>query len=292
MDCLGLLIQNESPFVQPNKPRQQPESQLISGFLQPIPDLTPVIPSVEETSVIDPTVTPYESSIIFFYKTWDRYGAFSNFSPHAIRMTDESGNYVTWPSVEHYYQAHKFVGVDNPAARNCVENIRSAKSPEEAARMGRIMQRQNPDLDWQPQHGLLLPSSIWLGNPLFGAIYSEYWGKFIMLDDVAAILRKILVVYYCCCCNLRIVLAVYCAVANVFGCFFAVAALLRLILVVFLMLLLQFEDDFGCFAVAVAFLRMSLAAFDVVAAEFWRFSLSIVTAEIASLLFAVSWSLC
>ncbi|KAL6970726.1 hypothetical protein U1Q18_030418 [Sarracenia purpurea var. burkii] len=125
---------------------------LISGFLQPIPDLTPLIPSVEETSVIDPTVTPYESSIIFFYKTWDRYGAFSNFSPHAIRMTDESGNYVTWPSVEHYYQAHKFVGVDNPAARNSVENIRSAKSPEEAARMGRIMQRQNPDLvrpDWE-----------------------------------------------------------------------------------------------------------------------------------------------
>ncbi|KAL6986734.1 hypothetical protein U1Q18_045883 [Sarracenia purpurea var. burkii] len=50
--------------------------------------------------------------------------------------------------------------------------------------------------------------------------------------------------------------------------------------------------DFGCFAVVAAFLRMSLAAFDVVAAEFWRFSLFIVTAEIACLLFAVSWSLC
>ncbi|KAL6967396.1 hypothetical protein U1Q18_033204 [Sarracenia purpurea var. burkii] len=42
---------------------------------------------------------------------------------------------------------------------------------------------------------------------------SWLWGKFIMLDAVAAILRKILVVYYCCCCNLRIVLAIYCAVA-------------------------------------------------------------------------------
>ncbi|KAL7002030.1 hypothetical protein U1Q18_003180 [Sarracenia purpurea var. burkii] len=59
----------------------------------------------------------------------------------------------------------------------------------------------------------------------------------------------------------------------------------------FLMLLLQFEGNFGYFAVAAAFLRMSLAAFDVVAAEFWRFSLSIVTAETTSLLFAVSWSL-
>lgn len=77
---------------------------LVSGFLQPVPDLTPIIPSVEETSAIDPTVTPYESSIIFFYKTWDPYGAFSNFSPYAIQMTDESGNYVSWPSVEHYYQ--------------------------------------------------------------------------------------------------------------------------------------------------------------------------------------------
>ncbi|XP_057476743.1 riboflavin biosynthesis protein PYRR, chloroplastic [Actinidia eriantha] len=119
---------------------------LMSGFLHPVPDLTPVIPSMEETSVIDPTVTPYESNIIFFYKTWDPYGAFSNFSPHAIRMSDEGGNYLTWPSVEHYYQAHKFVGVNDPAARNCVEDIRSAKSPEEAARMGRKMERQRPDL--------------------------------------------------------------------------------------------------------------------------------------------------
>lgn len=125
---------------------------LISGFLQPIPDLTPVIPSVDETSEIDPTVTPYESRIIFFYKTWDLYGAFSNFSPHPIKMLDVNGDYSTWLSVEHYYQAHKFVGVDDPVAQDCVENIKSAKSPEEAARIGRSMQRQHPDLvrsDWE-----------------------------------------------------------------------------------------------------------------------------------------------
>ncbi|KAF4360218.1 hypothetical protein F8388_016750 [Cannabis sativa] len=125
---------------------------LISGFLQPIPDVTPVIPSVEETYAIDQTVTPYESKIISFYKTWDLYGAFSNFSPHPIQMPDDNGGYVSWSSVEHYYQAQKFVGVNDPLASDCVARIKSAKSPEEAARLGRSMQRQRPDLvrsDWE-----------------------------------------------------------------------------------------------------------------------------------------------
>lgn len=125
---------------------------LISGFLQPVPDLVPVIPSEDETFAIDPSITPYESKIIFFYKTWDPYGAFSNFSPHPIQMPDGSGSYATWSSVEHYYQAHKFVGVNEPVAKDCVEKIKSAKSPEEAARMGRSIQKQHPDLvrsDWE-----------------------------------------------------------------------------------------------------------------------------------------------
>ncbi|XP_050206455.1 riboflavin biosynthesis protein PYRR, chloroplastic isoform X2 [Mercurialis annua] len=124
---------------------------LISGFIQPIPELTPVVPSEDETFAIDPTVSPYESSIIFFYKTWDPYGAFSNFSPHPIQMLDDNGEYVTWSSVEHYYQAHKFAGVNDPDAKDCIERIKSARSPEEAARMGRSMQRQRPNLvrsDW------------------------------------------------------------------------------------------------------------------------------------------------
>ncbi|KAJ8773060.1 hypothetical protein K2173_028237 [Erythroxylum novogranatense] len=125
---------------------------LISGFLQPIPDLTPIIPSGDETFAIDPSISPYESSIIFFYKTWDPYGAFSNFSPHPIQMPDSNGGYLMWASVEHYYQANKFIGVNDPAAKDCIEKIKSAKSPEEAARMGRSMQRQRPDLvrsDWE-----------------------------------------------------------------------------------------------------------------------------------------------
>nr|GMD99629.1 riboflavin biosynthesis protein PYRR, chloroplastic [Ipomoea batatas] len=125
---------------------------LVSGFLHPVPDLTPVIPSVEETSEIDPTISPYESSIIFFYKTWEQYGSFSNFSHHPIQMPDETGDIVTWSSVEHYYQAQKFTGVPDPVAQNCIEDIKNVKSPEEAARMGRRIQRQRPDLvrsDWE-----------------------------------------------------------------------------------------------------------------------------------------------
>ncbi|XP_024961000.1 riboflavin biosynthesis protein PYRR, chloroplastic-like isoform X2 [Cynara cardunculus var. scolymus] len=125
---------------------------LISGYLHPIPDVTHIIPSVEETSAIDPSLSSYDSPIIFFNKTWDPYGSFSNFSPHPVQLPDESGDYVTWPSVEHYYQAHKFVGSSNPNARSYVEAIYLAKSPEEAARMGRKIQREHPDMvrwDWE-----------------------------------------------------------------------------------------------------------------------------------------------
>ncbi|KAJ0911263.1 putative riboflavin biosynthesis protein RibD [Helianthus annuus] len=125
---------------------------LISGYLQRIPDMTPVIPSVDETLAIDPSLSPYDSPIIFFYKTWDPYGSFSNFSSHPIRLPDENGDYVTWSSVQHYYQAQKFVGSSNPNARNYIEAIRSAESAEEAAQMGRRTQREHPDMvraDWE-----------------------------------------------------------------------------------------------------------------------------------------------
>ncbi|KAF0932312.1 hypothetical protein E2562_009571 [Oryza meyeriana var. granulata] len=124
---------------------------LLSGFIQPIPDLSPVIPSVDEMPSVDPEVFPYETNIISFYKTWDTFGAFSNFSPHPIHMPNENGDYFTWPTVEHYYQAHKFIGVDNPQAREIVQEIKLAKSPEEAARIGRTRQREFQQLvrpDW------------------------------------------------------------------------------------------------------------------------------------------------
>lgn len=77
---------------------------LMSGYIQPIPDLSPVIPSVDEIPSVDPDVSPYETNIVSFYKTWDIFGAFSNFSPHPISMPDENGDSITWLTVEHYYQ--------------------------------------------------------------------------------------------------------------------------------------------------------------------------------------------
>lgn len=77
---------------------------LISGYLQPIPDLSPMIPSADNTLALDPTVSPYDANMIFFYKTWDPYGTLSNFSPHPVHMPDENGVCNMWPTVEHYYQ--------------------------------------------------------------------------------------------------------------------------------------------------------------------------------------------
>ncbi|KAL3699032.1 hypothetical protein R1sor_017054 [Riccia sorocarpa] len=125
---------------------------LVTGYLQPVPALyPPVSTSVEQAlaEYITPSTEP--PAVISFYKTWDLYGAFSNFSPHPISVPDDSGKQVAWNSVEHYYQAHKFVGVDDPLAKDRVLKIQFAASPEEAARLGRTFGRERPDLlrpDW------------------------------------------------------------------------------------------------------------------------------------------------
>nr|XP_018683346.1 PREDICTED: riboflavin biosynthesis protein PYRR, chloroplastic isoform X2 [Musa acuminata subsp. malaccensis] len=147
-ECGGAL---SAPAISSGVIHKVGPDMLISGFLQPIPDLSPVIPSSDEISILDPTVSPFDTKIISFYKTWDPYGAFSNYSPHPIQMPDENGNNLTWSTMEHYYQAHKFVGVDNPLAKDAFEQIKMAKSPEEASRLGRKLQRQHPEVvraDW------------------------------------------------------------------------------------------------------------------------------------------------
>ncbi|GLC48449.1 hypothetical protein PLESTB_000099000 [Pleodorina starrii] len=127
---------------------------------------------------------------VAFYKAWDQWGALSNFSPHPITMPVElplpsaspatdgdaaeeraaSGGATSssggggaaaaaagaaatrrWPSVEHYYQAHKFSGGHHPDAAAVMEAIAAAPSPEEAARIGRRTERTRPELlrrDW------------------------------------------------------------------------------------------------------------------------------------------------
>lgn len=67
---------------------------------------------------------------IYFYSTRDRYGCFSNFSPHGFMLDG-----VYWPTSEHYFQAQKFAGTPH------ADQIRQVKTPKDAARMGRDRSR-------------------------------------------------------------------------------------------------------------------------------------------------------
>ncbi|MDF0555358.1 NADAR family protein [Kamptonema sp. UHCC 0994] len=75
---------------------------------------------------------------IYFYKVEEPYGCFSNFSPHSIYLKGQD-----WLTVEHYYQAQKFVGsVDE----QLIYLIQASETPQEAAKLGRDPRRQlRPD---------------------------------------------------------------------------------------------------------------------------------------------------
>jgi ribA/ribD-fused uncharacterized protein len=77
---------------------------------------------------------------IYFYATKAiPYGCFSNFSRHGFELDG-----FWWTTSEHYFQAQKFVTTD----REWFEKIRQAKTPKEAAKMGR--DRQHPlRSDWE-----------------------------------------------------------------------------------------------------------------------------------------------
>ncbi|MDB9376068.1 NADAR family protein [Nodularia sphaerocarpa] len=77
---------------------------------------------------------------IYFYKVWQPYGCFSNFSDHGIQI---QGAY--WSTVEHYYQAQKFVGSVDAAI---IPIIHAAETPEAAAALGRCSTRQLRS-DWE-----------------------------------------------------------------------------------------------------------------------------------------------
>lgn len=74
---------------------------------------------------------------LHFYSVTHEYGEFSNFALYPIRLRGK-----TWPTSEHYFQAQKFSGTPHEAL------VRQAKTPMEAARMGR--QRARPlRQDWE-----------------------------------------------------------------------------------------------------------------------------------------------
>jgi len=63
---------------------------------------------------------------IRFYSTREEYGCFSNFSRHPFELDGKR-----WPTSEHYFQAQKFAGTAH------AEAIRQARTPKEAAELGR-----------------------------------------------------------------------------------------------------------------------------------------------------------
>jgi N-glycosidase YbiA len=67
---------------------------------------------------------------IFFYSTKDEHGWMSNFFASPIVLKGK-----TWPTTEHYFQAQKFSGTPHE------DELRLAKSPMVAARMGRARAR-------------------------------------------------------------------------------------------------------------------------------------------------------
>ena len=80
---------------------------------------------------------PKMKTEIYFYRVGDPYGVFSNF--YASSFVIDS---IRWPTVEHYFQAHKFH--DN-ALR---EKIRHMSSPMDVAKEGR--KRSHPlREDWE-----------------------------------------------------------------------------------------------------------------------------------------------
>ncbi len=74
---------------------------------------------------------------IYFYHLQGPYGCFSNFSPHPIKVAGER-----WATVEHFYQAQKFVGTPK---EYLVRQIAQAATPEQAAEIGRA---HAPRPDW------------------------------------------------------------------------------------------------------------------------------------------------
>lgn len=68
---------------------------------------------------------------ILFYSNRDNpYGCFSNFSRHPFELDDKR-----WPTSEHYFQAQKFQDWAD------AEDVRRARSPKEAADIGRDRSR-------------------------------------------------------------------------------------------------------------------------------------------------------
>jgi diaminohydroxyphosphoribosylaminopyrimidine deaminase/5-amino-6-(5-phosphoribosylamino)uracil reductase len=144
-------------------------------------------PSHHFSSNIKSPTSSSHQPVAGFYKNWERFGCFSNFSPHPIIMPDTPMTQSTletfhprpgapptasgmpntrsreWKTSEHYYQAQKFAGVDHPEAKALVESIFSAASPEVAAALGRRNERDRPELlreNWEQSKPAVMQAAV------------------------------------------------------------------------------------------------------------------------------------
>jgi N-glycosidase YbiA len=96
---------------------------------------------------------------IYFYKVDAPYGCFSNFSPHSIIVPTSFSSELCctkWATVEHYYQAHKFLGTE---FEYLMAEIQAAPTPELAAKIGRDPQYQ-PHPDWDLRKCEIMYSAV------------------------------------------------------------------------------------------------------------------------------------
>jgi predicted NAD-dependent protein-ADP-ribosyltransferase YbiA (DUF1768 family) len=138
---------------------------------------------------------------ILFYRPKDKFGCFSNFSRHTVRIYERQ-----WQTSEHAFQAWKY----HPHRPDLVEHVWAAPNPTEAARRGR--ERAYPirsDWDLEPEGSLrqrIPPSEVWESldeevsrstgpEPLFARVkdivmYEVVWAKFEQNTGIKGILMQ------------------------------------------------------------------------------------------------------
>jgi len=85
-----------------------------------------------------------------FYSVSDEYGAFSNFAAYPIKLGKKR-----WPTTEHYFQAKKFTD------KKQQEDIRKAKTPMIAARLGRDRKKHKIRRGWNSEKVAVMREAIY-----------------------------------------------------------------------------------------------------------------------------------